>query len=640
MSEPIPHQSAEQEPVRQPREQRHVHRVFTVAALLGTFLFLGSASAYLGFEQSYHDRIFPGVSIGTVSLGGATRAEAALKLSRAIEDLIASGYTFELDGESVTLRDSAEHPFAVFDIEGAVSRALAVGRSGGIATQLRDRLAAYQQHPTYPLHVSVNADAVSAALTASLPEASEKQNATPHVALDGAGRVISVSLNPDRPHFVPQFAEAAERLHASLADFKNSPISVPYLREEADITAALAAPHLDEVRALLELPEITVRYHDFAWTITRRTLANAVTFSRTENDIVATIDPKKLGNFFRAIADDVLVKATDAAFVVEGETVTKFIPHTTGVGVDEEAFAAALRDALFQQKPSISLITKVTMPDVPLSATNSLGIAEKLGTGFSSFKGSPKNRIQNIKNGTSKLNYKLIPPDETFSLLTALSPFDEENGYLPELVIKGNKIEPEIGGGLCQIGTTAFRAAMNSGLGIAERRNHSLVISYYNDPANGKPGTDATIYDPAPDLKIHNDTGRYLLFIAEALPDDSLVYSFWGTSDGRKASYTPPEVKKWTPVPADVKTQYLESTSVKSGEQRCKAGFPGAITSFVYTIERPDGTKNERTFESTYRMIPPVCLVAKGEIPKAGAPAKAAAPVDVPVTVSETEAAH
>ena len=65
---------------------------------------------------------------------------------------------------------------------------------------------------------------------------------------------------------------------------------------------------------------------------------------------------------------------------------------------------------------------------------------------------------------------------------------------------------PEYGGGLCQIGTTVFRAAVNSGLPITERRPHAYRVVYY-EPA----GFDATIYDPRPDLRFINDTENYIL---------------------------------------------------------------------------------------------------------------------------------
>jgi vancomycin resistance protein YoaR len=81
---------------------------------------------------------------------------------------------------------------------------------------------------------------------------------------------------------------------------------------------------------------------------------------------------------------------------------------------------------------------------------------------------------------------------------------------LPELVIKKEGTVPEFGGGLCQVSSTAFRAAMNGGLPITQRRNHAYAVQYY-----APQGTDATIYPGVVDLKFINDT-----------PGDILIWAF------------------------------------------------------------------------------------------------------------------
>ena len=157
---------------------------------------------------------------------------------------------------------------------------------------------------------------------------------------------------------------------------------------------------------------------------------------------------------------------------------------------------AAITAVWGQADQTIELAVTTTAPSVDVGDVNDLGINEILGVGTSNFSGSPTNRIKNIKNGARLLNGTLIKPGETFSLLNTLKPFTTDNGYLPELVIKGDKIQPELGGGLCQIGTTIFRAAMNSGMPIVERRSHSLAVSYYFDPENGNPEPTPPFMNP------------------------------------------------------------------------------------------------------------------------------------------------
>jgi len=253
-------------------------------------------------------------------------------------------------------------------------------------------------------------------------------------------------------------------------------------------------------------------------------------------------------------------------------------------------------------------------PQVKMSDANNFGIKEILGVGISDYSNSPHNRIQNIKNAVKKLNGILIKPGEIFSTLKYTGPFTLENGYLPELVIKGDKMKPEIGGGLCQLGTTLFRMAMNSGMEIVERRNHSLVISHYYDPVNHLPGTDATVYDPAPDFRFRNDTNNYVLI--QTFMDtktEELVFTLWGTnSDGRFGSYTHPEVLRWLPAG---EPKNIESDSLAPGEKKCQNAFRGADTSFTYTRTFGDGRKEDRVFESHYRALPQICLIGKTAVP-------------------------
>ena len=114
-------------------------------------------------------------------------------------------------------------------------------------------------------------------------------------------------------------------------------------------------------------------------------------------------------------------------------------------------------------------------------------------------------------------------------------------GYLPELTIKKNKTVPEYGGGLCQVSTTVFRAAINAGLKITDRKAHPFAVKYYNPQ-----GFDATIYPPNPDLKFINDTPNYLL-MQSYVKDNKLIFEFYGTNDNRQIKIIGPTVYEKNP---------------------------------------------------------------------------------------------
>ncbi len=188
-----------------------------------------------------------------------------------------------------------------------------------------------------------------------------------------------------------------------------------------------------------------------------------------------------------------------------------------------------------------SLPVKKILPTLTSTNYRELGIKEKIGHGESNFRRSPKNRIHNIHNASSKFAGILIPPNETFSFIDTLGEVNRETGYKEELVIKDHKTIPEFGGGICQVSTTLFRAAVNSGLKIIERRNHAYPVQYYSPQ-----GTDATIYIPKPDLKFINNTPGFIL-IQPNIKGTVLSFDIFGTNDGRKVETEGPILLKTTP---------------------------------------------------------------------------------------------
>lgn len=159
-----------------------------------------------------------------------------------------------------------------------------------------------------------------------------------------------------------------------------------------------------------------------------------------------------------------------------------------------------------------------------------LGIKDLIGTGHTSFYGSHPNRIHNIGVGIAKYNGLIVKPGETFSFNKILGPVDGSTGYLQEKVIKKNKVEMEFGGGICQVSSTAYRAALFAGLPIVERNPHSWLVSYYGQTLG--PGLDATIYPGVSDVKFINDTPGNILIQSYA-ENYHAYFKFYGTSDGR-----------------------------------------------------------------------------------------------------------
>ncbi|MCA9870268.1 MAG: VanW family protein, partial [Anaerolineae bacterium] len=136
-----------------------------------------------------------------------------------------------------------------------------------------------------------------------------------------------------------------------------------------------------------------------------------------------------------------------------------------------------------------------------------------------------------------------------------------ENGYTDSLIIWGDRTAVGIGGGVCQVSTTAFRAAFLGGFPIEERWNHGYVVSWY-----GQPGLDATIYTPTVDFKFRNTTGHHIIIKADLNEaKGTLTFNFYGTKPDWDVDVTGPEILKESPPPPPI---YQTDASLGAGEVR------------------------------------------------------------------------
>lgn len=209
----------------------------------------------------------------------------------------------------------------------------------------------------------------------------------------------------------------------------------------------------------------------------------------------------------------------------------------------------------------VALALRAAEPKITLDKINNLGITALLARGESDFSGSTNSRVHNIKVGSVLFNGILLKPGEEFSFNSNLGEVTAETGYLSELVIKNGKLIPEYGGGICQISTTVFRAAVLSGLPISERRPHSFPVRYYNPQ-----GFDATIYPGITDLKFKNDTPGHLL-IQTRVEKNNLFVEIYGSPDNRKVEISGPKQYDIKPD-GSLKALLTRTVTMGSGEKK------------------------------------------------------------------------
>lgn len=293
---------------------------------------------------------------------------------------------------------------------------------------------------------------------------------------------------------------------------------------------------------------------------------------------------------------------------IEGNKVTEFDPPQDGrkldVGETMEKVLQSISEELKDGTATpVDLVVKITKPEN--FENNQYGIRELISRGISDFSGSIAGRIHNIKLASSRINGSLIAPGEEFSFNAHLGDVSRSTGYQTAYIIENGRTVLGDGGGVCQVSTTAFRAAINAGLEITARSPHAYRVGYY-EKLGFKPGIDAAIYYPSLDLKFKNNTPKYIL-ISAYVSGTRLTFDFYGTSDNRQVKISDPIVTNVKPAP---EPKYQDDPTLARGvTKQVDFAALGATSRFTQTVELNGQTIINKTFTSVYRPWQAVYLV-------------------------------
>lgn len=585
------------------------------------FLLIFLLAGFLFLEKKYENKIYPNVYVAGVSIAGLTVDQAGSLISQKVDDFEQQGvkinlnshsfvwhnfvYSSELDSVSQTL---------IFDIETSIEEAYLMGREGNFKDILTKIKLLFS--PEYlNLSFTINQDDITKVLEENFIKVENfSKDADLLAKEDSYLKTISFEIVSEEFGQEIDIDKFLSDLNDRIKLLQNQEINLILDSREPIIKKENSLGMESVAEELLNLAPFNLNYSN----------DNKI-FEVTKSDFAKWLSLKpeylndkfigvKIGlreeSFYQFLDEKVKIEIerepVSPNFEFSNDKVTVFNPGEDGLKINYENTLNILEEALNNRNMSnLQLIVEVD-PVEKVENFNDMGIKEIIGTGHSNFAGSPVNRRHNIKVGANKLNGLIIKPGEEFSLVEALGETDKAAGYLPELVIKGNKTIAEYGGGLCQVATTLFRTALATGLPITERRNHSYRVSYY-EPA----GTDATIYTPRPDLKFLNDSENNILIQARFEGTNDMYFDFWGTPDGRVATTTYPVIYNIVrPGP----TQIIETTELAPGQRKCtESAHSGAEAYFDYTVVYNSGLENENKVENRFysKYVPwrEVCLV-------------------------------
>ncbi|MEI7452167.1 MAG: VanW family protein [Candidatus Falkowbacteria bacterium] len=587
----------------------------SVASVCCLAIFL--LSFYWFYIEHYDGKIYPGVSIDSIDLSNKTKTEAETLIQAKVNSVLQNDFKFTYNNRSVLIpsvltnfKDNAKQNLVTINYNQLLDSAYAVGRQDNylLAGEEQFRVAVFGKKMDFNL--VLDKEALQNELHTKFADMETMMsNPKIKVSLDSAGNP-KYEISNETPGLSLNYVAATNELENNLKKINSPEIILSAVSTKPSVSKNQITNVDAEIKNFTDQAPFNLAYNNTS-------SAAKVNVAVAKNDLVSwlqlddnghvALSSESIGKYLnKKIAPLVNQDIKEARFAIANNRVSTFQVGTDGLALNSTNTSESIKN--YFNNPSnknINLVVDVVPNKGVKVADNTLMIKEIVGTGHSNFKGSPVNRRRNIAVGSAKINGLMIAPGSEFSLVSALGSVEKEDGYLPELVIKENKTIPEFGGGLCQVATTLFRAALQSGLPITARSNHSYRVSYY-EPA----GTDAAVYLPNPDVKFINDTGNYILIQTRTLGND-LYFDFWGVKDGRKIEVGAPTIYNIVkPAP----TKLLESTDIPVGTKKCtEHAHNGADAWFDYKVTYNPGSDTQavkqKRFSSHYVPWQEVCLV-------------------------------
>lgn len=242
-------------------------------------------------------------------------------------------------------------------------------------------------------------------------------------------------------------------------------------------------------------------------------------------------------------------------------------------------------------------------PSVTLDSLKSQGITRKIAQFSTDLTTSGEGRLHNVDAAARSIDGMLLSPGGTFDYAKVIESAEQEYGFREAPVIFGGKLVPGVGGGICQVSSTLYNAALRAGLEIVERRNHTLPVSYVPK------GQDATFAQGYINFRFKNTTGKYLLIRAES-SNNQLVIKLFGTL-AENVTYSIQSRTTRTIAPTN---KYIKNPSLPMGIQEIMVeGKPGYVVE-TYRLKQVDGVTVSQTLLSrdTYPAQPAVIAVHDG----------------------------
>ncbi len=498
--------------------------------LLLAVLVLGLAAAVVLYERAYADRVYLGVNVMGLGLGGLTRDQAQAVLAQRLGDY-QEGRLLLRYGERAW--PISPHELGVrLDAHATAVAVYAVGRHGTLLDDLRQQAEAlWLGHTVRPV-LEFDEGVATVFLSRLAGQINQPVRDAGLVIRD-----LRVQVIPSQMGREVDVAATRARLYEHIAGLSGGTVEVVVRETHPAIADAQAAQA--QVERMIGRP-LNLTFAEGGqrrWALDQVTIAGMLLIRQVKEPdgwvhLEADLDADRLRAWAQGLAAQIDQPPRDARFHFDPVTKTLSPTLTSQMGytLDVTQTVALISQRVTGEDRNVALPVQITRPKVAVEDAGRLGIHDLVVEASTNFKGSSWGRMRNIQVAASRFDGVVVPPGEVFSFNEHLGEVSAATGYEASIIIWGNRSAVGIGGGVCQVSTTAFRAAFWGGFPIVERWAHGYRVGWYEPPV----GLDATVYSPVVDFKFKNDTpGHLLIQTATDLSAGTVTFRFYGTPVSR-----------------------------------------------------------------------------------------------------------
>jgi vancomycin resistance protein YoaR len=578
----------------------------TFALLIVAFLVVVGAGLFFG-EMWLADRILPGVRIWDVDVGGLTPEQARKRLAAGFQ-YPADRYPTLHDGDQAWVVSPADLGVQL-DLHGTVAAAFRLGHSGDLRTRLQEQYDILRNgREVMPLFAQDNGTGAM-----FLSRIAQQINQPSRNASLSLNEDLEVVISPGQSGREVDEETTRRLLTERILTMEGGDVALA-IRQSEPIMTDLETPRA-EVERILRGPITLTAPDREPWTVEPATLAHWLVLQPALGDdgqatLAVSLDLGPAALLADEIAAQVARDPRDAQFEydVARERVVITVESLVGQRLDVTATVSLIESAALGQERTVALPLIPILPGVASEDAPQADTFELISEGTSNFQGSSASRTNNIVVGAAQFDGLLIAPGETFSFNRHLGEVTPERGYEESIIIWGNETRADVGGGLCQVSTTAFRAAFWAGVPITERWPHLFRVSYYEPPK----GMDATIYSPYVDLKWVNDTGEYILIRTSVETEKKTVsFRFYGRKPPRVVEMEGPREDKLVPHGPAITRE--DPTLPKGTRKQIEWAKDGLDVTVVRLIKENGQVVRRDEFFSRYQPWQAVFLVGTKE---------------------------